>query len=98
MNGSLGSEFKMEKGLRQGDPLALFLFLIVAEGLNRLFFQPISRNKFTSFKFGKEKSVEISLLQFADDTVFLGEATLRNIATIKCVLRCFELASGIKVN
>ncbi|XP_057419061.1 uncharacterized protein LOC130713301 [Lotus japonicus] len=78
--------------------LAPFLFLIVAEGLNRLFFQAVNSGKFTGFKFGTESALEIPLLQFADDTVFLGEATMRNIATIKCVLRCFELASGLKVN
>lgn len=33
VNGSPIEEFRLEKGLRQGDLLVLFLFLIVAEGL-----------------------------------------------------------------
>lgn len=33
VNGSTTKEVVMQKGLRQGDPLALSLFLIVAKGL-----------------------------------------------------------------
>lgn len=34
VNGSPLEEFKVGRGLRQGDPLSHFLFLIVAKGLN----------------------------------------------------------------
>lgn len=33
VNGCPIDEFPMERGLRQGDPLSLFLFLLAAEGL-----------------------------------------------------------------
>lgn len=36
VNGSPTREFRMSKGIRQGDPMAPFLFLIFAEGLSAL--------------------------------------------------------------
>lgn len=98
VNGSPSGEFKMEKGLRQGDPLAPFLFLIVAQVLNGLFMNVVTLGKFKGVRVGKEVVEEVSMLQFVDDTIFMGEASLQNVVVIKCVLRCFELISGLKVN
>jgi len=36
VNGSLTEEFKSKRELRQGDPLASFLFFIVVKGFSRL--------------------------------------------------------------
>lgn len=46
---------------------------------------------------GKD-GVEVSILQYADDTLFVGEATWDNLWIIKALSRCFELVSGLKVN
>jgi hypothetical protein len=39
----------------------------------------------------------ISHLQYADDTLCIGEASVENLWTMKAILRGFELASGLKV-
>lgn len=98
VNGSPTGEFKMEKGIRQGDPLAPFLFLMVAEGLNGIMRRAMFTDHFAPLKVGSRDKVDVALLQFADDALFFGEATLQNILTLKCILRCFELTSGLKVN
>ncbi|XP_057432161.1 uncharacterized protein LOC130724912 [Lotus japonicus] len=73
----------MERGLRQGDMLAPFLFLIVSEGLNGLFMNAVKLGEFSGYKVGTSGSCEISLLQFADDTIFMGEASFQNVVVMK---------------
>lgn len=85
VNGSPTDEFKMEKGIRQGDPLAPFLFLVVAEGLNGLLKQAVATNNYRPMKVGKGIGVDVDLLQFADDALFFGEACAENVVT--CVER-----------
>ena len=79
INGSPTSEFVPQRGLRQGDPLALFLFNIVAEGLTGLMRTTISKNMFHSYQVGIQKE-EINILQYADDTLFFGSATTDNVS------------------
>jgi len=90
INGSPTEEFKPSRGLRQGDPLALFLFLVVAEGLAGLVRQALKQNMLKGMKVGRN-GVDCCMLQFADDTLFLCDESFSNILTIKVILRCHEL-------
>ncbi|GKV47448.1 hypothetical protein SLEP1_g54350 [Rubroshorea leprosula] len=96
-NGSPIDEFKMERGLRQGDLIAPFLFLIIVEGLNVLIESAISKELFQGVDISPF-GLNISHLQFADDTIIIGKANLGNIKALKGMLRWFELISGLKIN
>jgi len=97
VNGSPTEEFKPSRRLRQGDPLAPFLFLVAAEGLAGIVRQALKVNLLSGLKIGS-KELKICILQFADDTLFLCEDTFNNVLTLKVILRGFELASGLKIN
>jgi hypothetical protein len=97
VNGSPTSEINIQRGLKQGDPLAPFLFLLVAEGFAGLMRSAVDKNLFKGFVVGSE-GLAISHLQYADDTLCIGKASLENLWTLKAILRGFELASGLKVN
>ncbi|GKE80067.1 hypothetical protein Tco_1550067, partial [Tanacetum coccineum] len=45
-----------------------------------------------------DKSLTLSHLFYADDEVFIGKWDKSNLATIVNVLKCFFLASGLKIN
>jgi hypothetical protein len=96
VNGSPTNEFHVGKGLRQGDPLSPFLFLIVTEGLSGLMHKAVENNLFHGYKVSD--NIMFHSLQFADDTIILGEGSWDNLWTIKTVLRSFEIVSGLKVN
>jgi hypothetical protein len=71
VNGSPTNYFKVGRGLRQGDPLSPFLFLIVAEGLAGMIRRAVQIGKFKGFQVNPD--VQFQILQFADDTNFMGE-------------------------
>lgn len=89
----------MFKGLRQGDPMAPFLFLIVVEGLNWLIRSAVEKKIYKEYVIeGQDSSVGISHIQYADDAILVVEMTNSNVCALKCILRNFELASGLRVN
>nr|GEU93489.1 hypothetical protein [Tanacetum cinerariifolium] len=71
INGSPTKEFKIERGLRQGDSLSPFLFILVVEALNVAMLEAIDNNHFHGIKVRKDK-IHVSHLQFADDALILG--------------------------
>lgn len=97
VNGSPTEEISVQRGLKQGDPLAPFLFLLVAEGISGLMKNAVNRNLFQGFDV-KRGGTRVSHLQYADDTLCIGMPTVDNLWTLKALLQGFEMASGLKVN
>lgn len=96
VNGSTIEDFKVSRGLRQGDPLSPFLFSIMVEGLASMVRRELSLDILSVFKLNGEASY--SLLQFADDTILVCDGTWSNIWGLKSILRGFGMAFGLKIN
>ncbi|KAJ9562069.1 hypothetical protein OSB04_007229 [Centaurea solstitialis] len=97
VNGSPSHEFSMFRGIRQGDPLAPFLFLIAAEGLNVALLEAIDGNVFQGINLPHGGPI-ISHLQYADDAIFIGNWSEDNALNLLSLLRCFYMSSGLMVN
>ncbi|GJW25890.1 RNA-directed DNA polymerase, eukaryota [Tanacetum coccineum] len=98
VNGSPTDEFTFHRGLRQGDPLSPFLFILVMESLHVSFQRLIDRGMFTPITVGNNNQVPISHLFYADDAMFIGKWTCENVNALMLMLHCFFLASGLKIN
>jgi len=78
VNGSPTQEFKPRRGLRYGDPLALFLFLIVTESLVGVGRKVVEKELLESMTIG-EKLVKVNMLQYANDALFFCEANPQSV-------------------
>ncbi|GJW06935.1 RNA-directed DNA polymerase, eukaryota [Tanacetum coccineum] len=96
INGSPTDEFKFGKGLKQGDPLSPFLFILIMETLHLSFQRVVDAGMFHGIKLGG--TLNLSHMFYADDAVFVGEWSDNNIATLVHVLDCFHKVSGLKIN
>ncbi|GJZ63745.1 putative RNA-directed DNA polymerase, eukaryota, reverse transcriptase zinc-binding domain protein, partial [Tanacetum coccineum] len=97
INGSPSKEFKMERGLRQGDPLSPYLFLLVVEALQVTILEACRKRVYNEVSLEYSRT-NISLLQYADDALFFGEWSRLNAYNLIRVLKCFEKALGLKDN
>ncbi|GKD40295.1 RNA-directed DNA polymerase, eukaryota [Tanacetum coccineum] len=96
VNGSPTSEFSFHCGLKQGDPLAPFLFILIMESLHFSFSRAVNDGLFKGLQL--QGSVNISHLFYADDAMFIGEWSDSNLRGITSILKCFSLASGLNIN
>jgi hypothetical protein len=97
INGENGDYFKTYKGLRQGDPLSPLLFDFVGEGLAEMLNSARVAGHIKGLA-GHLVEGGVSHLQYADDTIILMENDMDRFITIKFLLYCYEVMSGLKIN
>lgn len=69
---------------------------MVSEVLNKMITR-VERGYIPGFLIGTE-GCRISHLQFADDTMIFCDADARQLGYLRCILCCFDVVSGLKIN
>ena len=85
--------FTTARGLRQGDPLSPYLFLICAEGLSSL----LAHREEVRGMEGVRVCINapsVSHLLFSDDSLILMKAKMKNATSLRQVLDQYCAASG----
>eukprot|EP00253_Pinus_taeda_P017898 PITA_17898 len=97
VNGTPSTPFSPSRGIRQGDPLSPFLFVILMEGLSKL----IAKRK----EDGQIKGLQpirscpaTTHQQFVDDTMLHGTPTVKEATAYRDILHLFSIASGMEIN
>ncbi|KAM1321541.1 hypothetical protein PS2_014216 [Malus domestica] len=96
INGSPTGYIQPKRGLRQGDPLSPFLFLICTEGFSSLIRKGMERGTLHGYKFTPNET-PLTHLFFADDSVLFGNATVEEAQGVADILKVYASGSGQKL-
>jgi ribonuclease HI len=97
VNGEPCGNIKPERGLRQGDPISPYLFLLCAEALSALVTRANDDGTLTGVSTSR-RGPRISHLFFADDSLLFCRSNLSQWNALTNVLRTYEAASGQRLN
>ncbi|RVW84765.1 LINE-1 retrotransposable element ORF2 protein [Vitis vinifera] len=100
INGTPSGFFQSSRGLRLGDPISLYLFVIAIEALSRLLLKAQEGGFISGFTVGGRggDGEEISHLLFADDTIIFCKASQEQVSHLCWLLMWFEAMLGLKIN
>lgn len=82
VNGSPSDTFHMERGVRQGDLLSSFLFLIAVKDLKCILDKVREMGLLRGIHFNN-LTYDLSILQFADDTLLFLPAIVEMVSVLK---------------
>jgi hypothetical protein len=96
-NGTPLDEFHPSRGLRQGDPISPYLFLLGAEGLSGLHKQSRQSSHLHGIKVAPTTPA-VNHLFFADDSLLFVKVTVEGAMEVNDLLEKYCNASGHRIN
>ncbi|KAL0005366.1 hypothetical protein SO802_012927 [Lithocarpus litseifolius] len=96
-NGGALAAFNPSRGIRQGDPLSPYIFIMCMEVLGFLIRDKCDSNLWDPVS-ASRGGLAFSHLFFADDLVLFGRADRKNCLSMMDTLDCFCSISGQKIN
>uniref|UniRef100_A0A5B7BN08 Reverse transcriptase domain-containing protein n=1 Tax=Davidia involucrata TaxID=16924 RepID=A0A5B7BN08_DAVIN len=97
INGDPRGCIKPTRGLRQGDPLSPYLFILCAEAFSALLRKSENENKIHGISVARN-APRVSHLFFADDSLLFANATENQASEISRIISMYGAASGQQVN
>ncbi|KAL5538858.1 hypothetical protein UlMin_043555 [Ulmus minor] len=97
INGAYFRDIKPKRGLRQGDPLSPYLFILCIDILSRLFLRKVESGLIHGFKLSRG-GPSLHHLMFADDIFIFGKACITEASHIKETLDTFCSWLGLSFN
>ncbi|OMO53258.1 reverse transcriptase [Corchorus capsularis] len=97
VNGSNTEPFQPTRGIRQGDPLSPYIFILCIEYLSIMINDKLEAREWTSFKTFRNGHL-LTHLFFADDLILFAKTTPQNCVAIQDVLDTFTKLSAQQVN
>ena len=97
INGSPRGRVKPSRGIRQGDPLSPYIFILCGEVLSGLCNRAQESGEMTGVRVARG-SPQVNHLLFADDTMFFTRANEESASALKTILNRYEAASGQSIN
>ncbi|OMO86377.1 reverse transcriptase [Corchorus capsularis] len=97
INGTTSESFVASRGIRQGDPISPYLFILSMEYLSLMIENEVNSHNWNPILVGRG-GPRISHVLFADDIMLFAKANIANCDAISRTLHEFCIRSGQKVN
>lgn len=95
LNGVPGRKIKHARGLRQGDPLSPYLFILAIDGLQRVLELATEEGILSPLR-GRFASIRVSL--YADDAVIFLNPVRDEVSSLLSILEQFGATTGLRLN